>query len=866
MAAVAEALPSVDVREAHVDVHPPYLGDVVTPGAVVVPLLLAPGHHVGVDIARAADRVAAFVTPALGPARSLTSLLAARLGQLSRPLGHDDIVVLAAAGSSVKGSERATREVAHQLSVRLGRRVHVGYGASCAPRLDELVAGLRASHPRRRIVAASYLLAPGHFHERVLECGADEVTAPLLDGRHPIRAWWSWSSGVTWTAGWPPLSSARRMAPPVVGIMRSMDIDALRAQTPGTAHRVHLNNAGAALLSQQTLDAMTDHLRLEAEIGGYEAADAAEDDILATYSGIADLVGGSPHEVALFDNATHAWNAAFYSVPLARGDRILTGRAEYGSNTLAYLQVAQRSGAEVVVVPNDEHGQLDTDALADLVDDRTKLIGVSHVPTAGGLVNPAAEIGRIARDAGVLFLLDATQSMGQFPVDADDVRADLITATGRKFLRGPRGTGFLWVRDSVLDRLDPFVAEVRSATWDGARGFTWADGARRFESWENSYVNVLGLGAAVRQALELGPDQIGGAPSPWAIGCGSSSTSCRDVSTHDLGLVRCAIVTARIENRSATDVAAALADQGINVSTTLPEDNPFDTEDRGVHPLVRLSPHYYNTEEEIDRAVDAIAGLGLRSFARAACLGPSRDLGSAVFRARRLSVAVASLDRRGCRLHRPVAPPASSSRQGRGASSWAALLRQGASFPGGPGALIDRAGEESPAQVPLVGADRSSPSSLMCSRYEDTSPRNGECEIGSIGPATLGSVTMVRMNDGPATTLPTARLSGVGQLYVTTVGAVAVLTMFSEAQTWYVALVVLALPLSLLALWVGFYAGLAVGFAMGHDPGEFSLPLVLVWVGVWTMTAWINAQMLQKVLRHGWRTIAARPRLEQDDD
>lgn len=185
VAAVGEALPSVDVREAHVDVHPPFLDDVVTPGAVVVPLLLAPGHHVHVDIARAASRAAATVTPALGPDGLLTAMLVAQLRRLSRPQDPGDIVVLAAAGSSHRGSDRATREVAHQLSGRLARTVHVGYGAVCAPRLDELVAGLRTRHRGRRIVAASYLLAPGHFHDRVLACGADEVTAPLLGEETP---------------------------------------------------------------------------------------------------------------------------------------------------------------------------------------------------------------------------------------------------------------------------------------------------------------------------------------------------------------------------------------------------------------------------------------------------------------------------------------------------------------------------------------------------------------------------------------------------------------------------------------------------------------------------------------------------------
>jgi selenocysteine lyase/cysteine desulfurase len=146
-----------------------------------------------------------------------------------------------------------------------------------------------------------------------------------------------------------------------------MDVEALRAETPGCAHRLHLNNAGAALLSQPTLDAMTAHLRLEAEMGGYEAAAAAQDAISATYAAVARLIGGRADEVALFDNATHAWNAAFYSVPLGPGDRILTGRAEYGSNVLAYWQVARRTGAEVVIIPNDPSGQLDVAALVELV-------------------------------------------------------------------------------------------------------------------------------------------------------------------------------------------------------------------------------------------------------------------------------------------------------------------------------------------------------------------------------------------------------------------------------------------------------------------------------------------------------------------
>jgi len=244
-----------------------------------------------------------------------------------------------------------------------------------------------------------------------------------------------------------------------------------------------------------------------------------------------------------------------------------------------------------------------------------KLIGVSHVPTSGGLVNPAAEIGRIARDAGVLFLLDATQSVGQFHVDVDTIGCDLLTATRRKFLRGPRGTGFLWIRTAALGRLDPFVAEIGSAAWDGGHGFTWADGARRFESWEKSYVNIVGLGAAVRQALQLGADAIGARTAMLGAQLRGQLDALPAVSVHDLGEVRCAIVTARVEGVPAAEVAAALGRAGVNVSTTVAGHSPLDTQDRAIHPLVRFSPHYYNTEEELARAVSLVAAIARRAHA-----------------------------------------------------------------------------------------------------------------------------------------------------------------------------------------------------------------------------------------------------------
>ncbi|MGH7920378.1 MAG: aminotransferase class V-fold PLP-dependent enzyme [Candidatus Dormibacteraceae bacterium] len=386
-----------------------------------------------------------------------------------------------------------------------------------------------------------------------------------------------------------------------------LDLTRIRAETPGVGHRIHLNNAGAGLLSDRTLRAVTGHLQLEAEIGGYEAHDLRHDVIERTYLSLARLLGARREEIALFDNSTHAWNAAFYSIPFHPGDRILTGHAEYGSNVLAYLQTARRRGVEIVVIPNDESGQIDVQALAERIDRRTRMIGLSHIPTSGGLVNPAAEVGRVAREAGVLYLLDATQTVGQLPLGVDEVGADLVTATGRKFLRGPRGTGFLYVRSSILDRLDPFVNEIEASTWDGASGFTWHAGARRFETWEHSYSTVLGLGSAVDQALELGMKEIGERAIALGARLRDGLDAISGVHTHDLGSDRCAIVTASLDGVPAATFVEAIRSRGINVSQTNPEDNQFD--ERGVHPLVRLSPHYYNSEEEIDTALGAIAEI-----------------------------------------------------------------------------------------------------------------------------------------------------------------------------------------------------------------------------------------------------------------
>jgi selenocysteine lyase/cysteine desulfurase len=298
---------------------------------------------------------------------------------------------------------------------------------------------------------------------------------------------------------------------------------------------------------------------------------------------------------------------AFYSLPFAPGDRILVGRSEYASNVIALLQVARRSGAQVIVVPDDEHGQISIAALAAAIDERTRLIALTHVPTNNGLVNPAAAVGAIARAAGVPFLLDACQSAGQMPLSVDALGCDMLAATGRKFLRGPRGTGFLYVRRQWIERLDPPFLDLHAAEWTGPMQYAVRADARRFESWESNIAGRIALGVAVDYALSWGLEAIGERVTALGAALRARLQSINGVAVHDSGQVRCGIVTFSRTDESAAELARRLRASAINVSLTAPNQARFDATARAHIPLVRASVHYYNTGEEIDRFCQAVA-------------------------------------------------------------------------------------------------------------------------------------------------------------------------------------------------------------------------------------------------------------------
>lgn len=390
----------------------------------------------------------------------------------------------------------------------------------------------------------------------------------------------------------------------------AIDINAVRAATPGCASVMHFNNAGSSLPPNLVLLAVVEYLETEAAIGGYEIAAERADALDAVYDNAVNLFGGAPENWAFVESATRAWNAGFSSLRFEPGDRVLTTTAEYPSNMAGLLRAREIQGVEVVVIPDDEHGQVDVAALEAQLDDRTRLVSITHVPTQGGLINPALEVGALLRDTSILYQVDACQSAGQLPVNVEEIGCDILSFTGRKFLRGPRGTGMVWAGDAALERMgNPAGVDMQGASWDEPFEITPLPTARRFEPYEVFYAGKVGLAVALDYAASIGIDAIAERNAELSSRLRDGLGEIRGAAVHDKGSNRSAIVTFTVDGHEASAIKAALHARSINVSVSAQTSARLDFPDRNLDQVVRASVHYYNTEAEIDALLEIVAGL-----------------------------------------------------------------------------------------------------------------------------------------------------------------------------------------------------------------------------------------------------------------
>ena len=388
--------------------------------------------------------------------------------------------------------------------------------------------------------------------------------------------------------------------------MNKREILKARRETRGCENIVHFNNAGASLISSPVADYLYDFLTEEEMIGGYETAATRAEELEGFYAVAAKLLNAHPDEIAFIENATRAWDMVFYALPFGPNDRILTTKSEYGSNIIAYLHRAKQTGAELIVIDNDEHGQIDIQQLQESIDERVKLIAISHIPTGGGLVNPAREVGKVAKKNGIPFLLDACQSVGQMALNVQDLACDFLSATGRKYLRAPRGTGFLYVKRNWIDKLEPPLIDQYAAELIDRHNYVLRQDARRFENWERYFAGQATLGKAIEYAMAFGLKKIQKRIFELADQLRQELHAIPEIEVTDQGIEKCGIVTFRSDCASAKHIKATLGAEGINVSVSSGSGMRLSFVDRGLDEVVRASLHYYNTKDELERFLSVI--------------------------------------------------------------------------------------------------------------------------------------------------------------------------------------------------------------------------------------------------------------------
>jgi cysteine desulfurase/selenocysteine lyase len=389
----------------------------------------------------------------------------------------------------------------------------------------------------------------------------------------------------------------------------TLDIEKARLETRGCENLIHFNNAGAALMPAPVANYLHSYLKDEELCGGYETAGKRRDEIDNFYQSCALLLNCKPTEIAFVENATRAWDMAFYSFKFNAGDKILTSITEYGSSVIAYIQQANRFGVEIVFVPNDQHGQVDVSALENMIDEHVKLISMNHIPTGGGLVNPVAAIGKIANKHAIPYLLDSCQGVGHIPIDVDELGCDMLCGTGRKYLRGPRGTGFLYVRESLIGQLEPPILDQHAATLVSPTEYVMQTDARRFENWEQNIAGKAALGVAIDYALGWGLENIKQRTYHLADYLRTQLANVNNAIVTDEGVERCGIVTFTIRNIQPAMIKAHCVKASINLTTSKGSGSLVSFQQRGLTEVVRASVHYYNTFDEVDTFIEVLQRL-----------------------------------------------------------------------------------------------------------------------------------------------------------------------------------------------------------------------------------------------------------------
>jgi selenocysteine lyase/cysteine desulfurase len=400
-------------------------------------------------------------------------------------------------------------------------------------------------------------------------------------------------------------------------VFTNEEIIAFRNETDGCKNVIHLNNAGAALMPNIVTQAQLDHIKLESQNGGYEAASLMVEEVQNFYIQCAKLFNCKPTNIAFTASATDSYTRALSSIPFKEGDIILTDNDDFVSNQIQFLSLQKRLGVKIVRINNAAIGGVDLNDLEEkLKKYQPKLLAITHIPTNSGLVQPVNEIAKIyenyiKQNAGkTWYILDACQSAGQMKLDIVELKCDFLSITCRKFLRGPRGTGALYISDKALEAgLEPMFIDMRGAEWKQKDEYRQQPTAMRFEDWEFAYSTVLGTAAAVEYCLSIGEDKIWSQVKLLSTVLRAQLWQINKVKVLDKGPELGGLVTFHIQGADPKFIVSELLKRKINVVPSYRAFGIIDFDEKGVEWAIRASPHYYNTIDELDFFIKSITEI-----------------------------------------------------------------------------------------------------------------------------------------------------------------------------------------------------------------------------------------------------------------
>lgn len=390
-------------------------------------------------------------------------------------------------------------------------------------------------------------------------------------------------------------------------------INQIRQNTPGCLDKIFINSAGSSLMSKEVVQISKDYMDMEADIGGYDVMANHYEDFNLFYLEASKLINANPRNMAFAISATDAYSKVLYSFKWTEKDVILTTKDDYVSNIISFIHINRRFGSQIKFVDCLDSGDLDYEDLARKLEQyKPTIFALTHIPTSAGTIHDAEKAGEICANFDTYYLLDACQSIGQLDVDVRKIKCDFLTVTGRKFLKAPRGTGFLYVANHILDTdMGPLCIDLAGSTWDSETSFKFGSEAKRFEFWEKNYSNFLGLTQAIREINEIGIEKIAAYNKMLSGYFRNELEQVDGLKIYDHGSLKGNIITWKIPGLKQSEISKLFHERRVIFSFSSNTSALYDLNKKGEEWLVRFSPHFFNTTEEADQVGEILSKFSL---------------------------------------------------------------------------------------------------------------------------------------------------------------------------------------------------------------------------------------------------------------